>query len=94
LSDKNHHWSVNVPTLPKSLLTYPQSSSPRWSPLEQAWVTGGVEVQRPVYWDDVEVACVVYAVPDGNGTAFTAFFVPVEISTTTTTVGGKQPGEG
>lgn len=63
----------------------------RWSPLEQAWVTGGVEVQRPVYWDDVEVACVVYAVPDGNGTAFTAFFVPVEISTTTTTVEWTYP---
>lgn len=63
----------------------------RWSPLEQAWITGGVEVQRPVYWDDVEVACVVYAVPDGNGTAFTAFFVPVEISTTTTTVEWTYP---
>lgn len=63
----------------------------RWSPLEQSWITSGVEVQRPVYWDDVEVACQVYAVPDGNGTAFTAFFVPVEISTTTTTVEWTYP---
>ena len=62
----------------------------RWSDLEEAWLPNGVEVQRPVYWDDVEVACVVYEA-DGRGTSFTAFFVPVEVTTTTTTLEWTYP---
>eukprot|EP00438_Fugacium_kawagutii_P010272 Skav225669 [mRNA] locus=scaffold1924:196301:202176:+ [translate_table: standard] len=62
----------------------------RWSEMEQAWIMNGVEVQRPVYWDDVEVSCVIYEA-DGNGTSFTAFFFPVELSTTTTTVEWTYP---
>ena len=54
------------------------SGAVRWSPAEMAWITSGVEVQRPVYWDDVEVSCVIYEA-EGNGTAFTALFVPVEV---------------
>lgn len=62
----------------------------RWSETEQAWIMNGVEVHRPVYWDDVEVSCVIYEA-DGNGTSFTAFFFPVELSTTTTTVEWTYP---
>lgn len=55
----------------------------RWSESELAWVTSGVEVEKPVYWDSVEVSCVVY---DGlSGLAVTAVFFPLEVTTSSTT---------
>lgn len=32
----------------------------RWSESEEAWLLRGIEVQKPVYWDDVEVSCMIY----------------------------------
>ena len=33
---------------------------PRWSVADQAWLMTGVEVERPVYWDAVDVTCIAY----------------------------------
>ncbi|CAK9053202.1 unnamed protein product [Durusdinium trenchii] len=61
----------------------------KWSESEEAWLLRGIEVQKPVYWDDVEVSCMIYE--GASGMSLTAFFLPEEVTTTSTTVEWTHP---
>ncbi|CAJ1386495.1 unnamed protein product [Effrenium voratum] len=59
----------------------------RWSVADQAWLMTGVEVERPVYWDAVDVTCIAYV----GAAAYTALYIPVEVTTSTTTEQWTHP---
>lgn len=59
----------------------------RWSPRDQSWVFDGVEVKQPVYNDDVKVTCRAFY----GGAAYAAVWLPVEVTTSTTTLEWTYP---